>query len=363
MKILVLVKDYPTADQVGAMFVHTRCKQYVQQGVNVCVVSASNEENYVYDGIPVYTSNYYTENLRSEHFDLLVSHAPHVDFDVPFLERFSSDFDHIVFVFHGQEVLFKRFVYSAPYPYMRKKFLNTLREDYYDICKLRKIRSFFRNIKVKSEFVFVSNWMHDEFVRWIGYEPKKEAKSHVIYNCIGKEFETNSYDCNTVKQYDFIAIRSNFDGSKYCVDIICELALLYPQYTFLLIGRGNYFKHNIKPKNVTVEYALLNHEQVIDKCNSATCALMFTRTDAQGVMACEIATFGMPVITSDIKVMREVFEGFENVILLPNNAKKIDLETVYSEIKQHTNPSKNEKYFEKNTSLKELELFGRIINE
>ena len=35
---------------------------------------------------------------------------------------------------------------------------------------------------------------------------------------------------------------------------------------------------------------------------------MPTRADAQGVMACEMATFGIPLITSNIDVCKEVFK-------------------------------------------------------
>ena len=60
---------------------------------------------------------------------------------------------------------------------------------------------------------------------------------------------------------------------------------------------------------------------MIDLLNKSRCALMPTRTDAQGVMACEMATFGIPLVTTDLPVCHEVFDTFVNVQYIANNRK------------------------------------------
>ncbi|MPN53611.1 hypothetical protein SDC9_201275 [bioreactor metagenome] len=89
---------------------------------------------------------------------------------------------------------------------------------------------------------------------------------------------------------------------------------------------------------------------------------MPTRTDSQGVMACEIATFGMPLITSNIDVCEEIFCGFKNVFFIDNEIKNINLDSIYSDIKKWQMKGKNLKYFSENTMLKEINLFQRILN-
>ena len=65
-----------------------------------------------------------------------------------------------------------------------------------------------------------------------------------------------------------------------------------PKKRFYLIGKGEYFKYRKKPDNLIIEHRYLNHQDVIEILNESKCALMPTRTDAQGVMACEMATSG-----------------------------------------------------------------------
>ena len=58
----------------------------------------------------------------------------------------------------------------------------------------------------------------------------------------------------------------------------------------------------------------------------------YRRADAQGVMACEMATFGIPLITSNIDVCKEVFEGFENVAFIDNNDENTDIKSIFKKI-------------------------------
>ena len=199
------------------------------------------------------------------------------------------------------------------------------------------------------------------FLRFLKIDPAiLRDRKHIIYNCIGKDFENITYNTETEKKYDFITIRNNLDGSKYGIDIVTKIAKNNPQYKFCVVGKGKYFERNKKPKNLEWIDKNLTHKEVIKFLNKSKCALLPTRADAQGVMACEIATFGIPLITSNIDVCKEVFEGFENVVFIDNNDENADIASIFKKIQNIKIKEKNEKYFAKNTVGKEIELFRRL---
>ena len=183
---------------------------------------------------------------------------------------------------------------------------------------------------------------------------------HIIYNCIGKEFERITYNTEKEKKYDIISIRNNLDGSKYCVDVICRIAEENPAYKMCLIGKGNYFEHYEKPHNLEVIPRYLKHEEILRYLEQSKCALMPTRTDAQGVMACELATYGIPLITSDIPVCKEVFEGFKNVYFISNDKDRQNFSKIFNYAMTNREIAKNQKYFGKNTTQKEIELIKTL---
>ena len=59
---------------------------------------------------------------------------------------------------------------------------------------------------------------------------------------------------------------------------------------------------------------------------------MPTRQDTQGVMTCEFATYGIPVITSDLEVCREMCGELELVEFIENSAEKVELEEIYTNL-------------------------------
>ena len=115
------------------------------------------------------------------------------------------------------------------------------------------------------------------------------------------------------------------DGSKYGIDIVNRLAQNTPKARFLLIGKGQFFRYNIKAPNLEWENRTLSHEEIAEVLQKSKYALMPTRTDAQGVMTCEMAAFGIPVITSDIPVCHEVFDGFTNTYYIDNDDANLSL--------------------------------------
>lgn len=362
MKLLVLDENYPrTSTSGGSYFVKTRCDYYIKNGVDVSVVSFMAKETYVIDGVTVYSLKDYKKkfNGAGRFFDILICHAPNIKNHYGFINSNIKKFKKLVFFFHGHEVLKCSKVYPKPYPFVRKNFLLNLIRDVYDNYKLKFWKKKFIKFSAKSYFVFVSQWMRDQFLKWTKLSASiLSGRSSVIYNSIGSAFEENSYDTKVLKEYDLITVRSNLDGSKYCTNVVCKIAEEFPHLKMLITGSGDYFKHYKKPQNLEWKEGHLKHSDILEYLNKSKCALMPTRTDAQGVMACEFATFGIPLITSNIDVCKEVFDNFENVEFIENENPT----DKFIEILQSLTFSlkKNEQYFFKNTVKKELELFAKL---
>lgn len=350
---MVLVQDYPNNfGGVNLKYVHTRCKYYVLHNIDVTVLNFKARENYTYDGISVITLKEYRE--QKDKYDLLIIHAANVRNHFRFLKIYGKRFPRFLFFYHGHEIMKINKEYSDPYFYMKKGTVKRVGQDLYDIFKLKVWKRYLPQIIHKSDFVFVSKWMLDVFMTNIELPYKLlKDKIYIIYNSVGCDFESQSYKEGGVKEYDFITIRPNLDGSKYAIDIVNRLAENSPLCKFLIVGKGKFFEYNTMSENIEWKNTALSHKEIIELLQNARYALMPTRTDAQGVMACEMAAFGIPVITSDIPVCHEVFDGFDNVYYIDNNDKKISLDDYKNKRSQCM---KDSRYFEDNTINKEIEI-------
>lgn len=364
MNLLVLATDYPNINgSISLMYIHTRNLMYISKGLKVTVLNFSAKESYLIDNVSVLSLKDYKKN-KYESFDFLISHAPNIRNHYLFLKKYKDNFKKIIFFFHGHEVLRINTIYPKPYSYIKKKSkLRNLVQNSYDTFKLSIWSKYFIEISENSHFVFVSNWMFNEFLKSTNISRETLAdKTSIIYNGVGKIFEEKFYDNSVKKEFDFITIRSYFDGSKYGVDIVNELAKNNLEKKFLIIGTGDYFKYNQKSPNVTIVNKTLKHEEIIMYLNKGRCALMPTRVDAQGLMMCEMATFGIPLITSDLPVCHEVCNEFSNVSFINNENTKIDLSNIFEDITRYNhNFQKNEKFFMTNTGNAETTLFNKLL--
>lgn len=365
-QILVLVADYPIIQGTNALaYVHTRNLYYQAVGLKVNVINFRTTKNYTIDGIKVFTKDYLKEKINDFEYEILICHAPNIRNHFLFLLRYSKKFKNIIFFFHGHEVLICNKVYSKPYLYTTNENIISktkyLIKNLYDYFKVYVWKIYYKKIAFKSDFIFVSEWMKNEFFKWTKIDKCMLAgRTHVIYNTVGKVFEMQNYDLKIVKSYDFITIRGDLDGSKYCIDLVNDLAKANPDYSFLVIGRGKFFCHYKKADNLQWLDAHLNHEEIVEYLNKSRCALMPTRTDAQGLMMCEMATFGIPVITSNIPVCHEVLDEFENVAFIDNEEPNADLSQILEKHMRNVPLPKVSKYFSANTVQKEVELISEL---
>lgn len=367
MKLLVLTADYPRLDGTHErMYVHVRNLYYAKKGYDVIVLNFASKIDYTIDSLKVISLETYEKKYRNKkgYFDIAVSHASNIRNHYIFFKRNERDFDNIVFFFHGHEMLHLNREYPRPYPYVKKRIRYTILQDFYDIFKINMWKSYYKKLASKSYFVFVSNWIKNKFQENTGLSDDDLLNHcYIINNSVGSTFETASYDANTEKRYDFITIRSNLDGSNYSVDLVVELAKRYSNKKFLLIGRGKFFNYYKKPDNLDWIGRSLNHEEMIKYLNISKCGLILTRQDTQGVMTCELATFGIPVITSDIKVCHEFFANMPNVELIDNKLIDCNIVAISEKLIKGLPYEKTTAYFAENTINKELQLFDLIGNK
>ena len=355
-KVLVLVAKYPATNSVKLMYVHVRNKYYLHHGIDVTVLNFSTSTDYEYDGIKVISLKTYQNS--DESYDTLILHAANLRNHYFFLRKYEKRFSHLMFFFHGHEVVKLNEVYPKPYDYVKQNsWLKCCMQNMYDNLKLTVWHNYFPKLAYKSNFIFVSQWFCNEAKKYLRLTDADFGNHvHIINNSVGKVFEENTYSYNGEKEYDFITIRSYMDNSKYCVDLVDKLAQKYPQYRFLMIGRGRYYElHNV-PDNVTWINEFLSHEEIMGYIDQSRCGLLLTREDTQGVMTCELSAYGIPVITSDIDVCKEICGELANVALISNEIDSVDLPAVYQKLTSQRNRIKTDKYSYDNTVTKEEDI-------
>ena len=364
MRLLILTAFYPMPGVTHErMFVHVRNRYYQDHGADVTVLNFAAKDCYEVDGIEVITLEKY-ENCH-EKYDIAISHSANVRNHYKFLKKHEKEFKCLVFFFHGHETSIFAKDYPKPYSFTSDgKFLKRLAQFGYDNFKLRMWRTFYIKLAEKSEFVFVSESFFKRVQKNLRVKPSDfRNHCHIIHNSVGSFFEAADYDKSSPKTYNFISIRSNLDAPQYGVDLYVGLARKYPSKKFLLIGKGEFFKHVEIPPNMVWINHTLDHEEMLSYLNSSRCGVMLTRSDTQGVMTCEMATLGMPVISSDINVCHEILDCFPNVKLVPNEIEDVDFGKIVADLEAGLPYQRCKKYFAENTIAKEMELFRTLEHQ
>lgn len=352
--ILVVTEIYPSEqDRYSAAFVHSRLKEYLAAGCNITVLSFRAVSPYEYEGIRVIPEKDF--NVDSA-YDVVICHAPNVRNQLRFLLFNSKNFDNIVFVHHGHEVLQKNRYYPKPFAFnhgITKKIKNILVSGY-DYVKRFLLHCYVRKyLGKKLRIVFVSDWMKNAFIDNIKISNKSlEKTSAVISNTVGRAFIENNFDFKAEKLADFITIRP-FDNSKMAIDVVINVAKSNPEYSFHIYGKGDYFKYHEIPSNVSVFYEFIRNEDIPALLNKYRVALLPTRWDSQGVMMCEIATFGMPIVVSDIPICHNMLNEFHNVYYLNNDNPAFDAKKFLESIDPEAKTNK-QKFNLENTVQKEI---------
>ncbi len=351
MQVLILVSGYPSDENLyNCTWAHARSLGYLENGIQPIIINFGARKSYKFDGISVYCEKDW-KLVDTSNIDIVLSHSPNMRKHFPFLRKNVNKFKKIFLFCHGSESMYINNDYPKPFSYIKQSFLKNIIRNFYDFLKMKNFKNFFlRNSK--AEIIFVSNWMKDIFEKNIISLDGYKQRYYIINNTIHPVFFERKYSRNNTLA-DFITIR-RFDDSKYGVDLVVKMAFANPNYKFHLYGKGNYFLHNPKPENLEIFNNFIKPEDMPELLNKYNMGLMPTRCDAQGVMMCEMAVYGIPLVTTDISVTREMLEKFDNVMLIKEElfSQKIDLTSFQDKKIVNYN-----EFFSKNlTILKEVQL-------
>jgi glycosyltransferase involved in cell wall biosynthesis len=360
-KILVLTEAYPSEHNIYAMrFVHTRLKEFVRTGFDITVLSFQSDTSYSFEGINVIPLSSFS---HQDKYDLIISHAPNIRNHIKFLLSHGKCAKMVVFVIHGHEVLKTKNYYPEPYEFNKGKFysIKSILRNTYDIIKCKLLAIYInKNLASKVKIIFVSNWMKNAFLENVNIKQTSlDKNSQVISNCIGIKFIEESYNPNTKKEADFVTIRP-LDNPKYAIDTVMQIALSNPEHSFHIYGMGKFFDYHKPPKNVTVFKHYIQNEEIPALLTNYKAALMPTRLDSQGVSMCEMATFGIPMVVSDISICREMMEGFNNVAFVNNDSPVFYAKDFLKSVNPDSVIDK-QKFSLENTVFKEIEYIESLI--
>lgn len=362
MKILVLAEDYPSDKNIYTQaYIHTRNRVYQEEGIDVYVVSFKAKENYIFENVKVFTKQIFLRSNKD--IDLVISHAPNFKnhFRILFFSKLKRK--KIVFFFHGHEIMDVLKYYPKPYFFQKKKFFKDLFRRIYDIIKLKIISLILRKLtnENKAVLIFVSKWMRETAFLAMRFKQKQiekiESKTYIINNGVSEFFLNRSYEPENKSEADFVTIRP-FDNSKYAIDIVYNIARNNPEYKFHIYGDGVFFDYYEDLDNLKVFKKFLRQKDIPSYLNKYKYALMPTRLDAQGVMMCEIATFNMPLITSDIPICREMLMDFKNVSFIPNTLDRFSLKGF---LPLFTENEKQYKFDNKKLVAQEIDVFKEVM--
>lgn len=314
MRILLLCEAYPSPENLYAMsYVHSRAIEYVRAGHVVNVLSFSAGKDYVFEGIQVLASKSAT---KRRDFDVVMAHAPNVRHHLKFLARFAPL--PLALFIHGHEILRVNRYYPRPFVFDRgaAEILGRMVRTIYDPLKLLLLQQFCRRQIATARplgFVFVSDWMQREAMTCNPWIRSSEGWiSTIIPNAVNAAFLDTCYEPAPELLADFVCIRP-FDNPKYAVDTVVKWATETPHKQFHIYGNGRYFDHHPPPPNVRIFKRFIAQRDIPALLNRYRACVMPTRLDSQGVMMCEMASYGIPLFTSDTDVTRQMLSGFNNV--------------------------------------------------
>lgn len=358
MKILVICQDYPNSRHKDiTAFVHTRNLYYRQLGHDVDVMSFASRETYEWDGFRVFQEKDLLVDSLTK-YDICVFHAPNLRNAMRFIYVNRRRFNKICLVIHGHEFLNWYTYLPEPFVFDRsiRQRLRRFAQKYYDRIKLKVWARFFRSLRESTlGVIFVSQWMKDHAE--MGMKVKFDSlavKTAIIHNPIHPAFTQSLYQTPSVPRADFITVRS-FDNPKYGVDLVVEIARRNPKYTFHLYGRGRYFDFIAPPSNLTVFNEKFKQPDLPPLFAQYRCGLLPTRQDTQGVLMCEMAAFGMPLLSSNLEICREMVGDFKNVDFFSNS----DLPAVLTIPEPSSRPDAS-RFLLPNTVERELSFFTNL---
>jgi glycosyltransferase involved in cell wall biosynthesis len=312
---LIITPTYPSSNHLYLSgFVHSRILGYRREGLEPVVLCIYNSYRYQtaydFDGVRVLRGNLtdLITVLNKHHFGRIGIHF----FDEQYalaIDRASGNRDAELLLWcHGPETLF----YDLP----------AVNGPYFSTPKpaegpqLARFRTFHKVMasfeqRLNVRWVFVSEWMRQRSRELLGLSFER---SEVIPNTIDTEKFAPVPRSAEVRRR-VLMIRRYDDERKYAVDLavqaIVELSRrpIFESLAFTIVGDGPAHDTLFEPikgfPNVTFIRRFASHDEIATLHRSHGIALFPTRYDSQGVSACEAASSGLAVVSSDCSAIPE----------------------------------------------------------
>lgn len=309
MNLVILTGSYPSLDApYSHMFVHTRSKQYIEQGHKVIVlVPNETSRTYIIDGVTVILGP--VNELKTHFLNVdrvmihLLLHRFNKAIDASVLYRFVLDNKlPTLFFIHGVEVQTvwndRRDDISWHSP---KSIARWLYRDCYLIKRMISTLTEFVESDIPVKFVTPSKWMLHEAIKNTGVDLSK--KSFVIAN--GIDTKSFKFTDRWADRERLLSIRPLNYAGKYAVDLLLEAAnRMPPNIHTALYGMGPdeaKIKKVINDLNMSDRFTLnprfLQSSEISKVHQQAGIYLGVTRMDAQGVSMCEAMSSGLPTVS------------------------------------------------------------------
>ena len=247
--VLVVCPDYPSTDNLYlCAFVHSRVREYINQGLKVQVaVIGSNwyEKQYVFENVSVYCGHYKALKylLSKKQYKVIVTHFV----DTPLFQIYDGYItnEHLIFICHGPETTF-RHLNNVCRPYFTAPIKHEDISEDFDV-KESYIRKYSQKDNV--DWVFVSKWFY-EFSRKCC---ECDFKHYLIINNLIDE-SIFPYRRKTAEDRKKIIILRKFDNISVhaidqCVYTVLELSRrpFFKDLNISFYGDGSYWKELIGP--------------------------------------------------------------------------------------------------------------------
>jgi glycosyltransferase involved in cell wall biosynthesis len=332
MRVLIMTSAYPSGEKpYNLAYVHSRVLHYQQRGWQTQVLSFSAVQPYIFEGVEVSSEDSLDP---SSSYDLVIAHAPNLRHHLRWLMTHAQRWRKMLWVIHGHEVLIQKDYYPPPYPWDPKnKPWRRVIEHAYDHLKVRILGQLIPRWLQRRQLhvIFVSQWIREQFERCVPL-PQGIMAGHytIVPNNLHPAFLNHQRTSQMPFYADFVTIRP-LDELRYSIDVVSELARRYPQFRFDVYGTGRYFEFHPPPPNLTWHQRFLVQAEIPALLDHYRAALMPTRFDTQGVMSCEMASLGMPILTADMAICQEMLGRFQRARFFKTDPLTIDLPALLAE--------------------------------
>jgi len=364
MNVKVVTSRYPDKNSpYNHMFVHTRCLEIINQGINVEVyIPSSKTESFTYEGVKVYKlpSNVIISCIKKG--DIIYIHLLNI---YPFSK--SNGWPIYNFILKNN-LIYAMYIHgfeAQRYSSRMYEFNFTIREILRwlkkDLLVFPKFKYFVNKTKDQGLFIFPSKWMKSEMEKNLNC---KINEYHIIPNGIDTKFFI--FQNQSEYRFKMLTIRS-LSSKVYDVEKTIEVMSHLPeQFTLDIYGEGVYLKKYQKMiekkrlgNRVKIISTFVEKEEMRNLFRNYGVFISTTKMDSQGVTIMEAMAAGLLAVNTDNSSKREFFCDMKTSVLAKSTksiAEKIN--HICSDLNLY-----NKITLEGSKSIKKLNITITIKNE